>query len=158
MDYQAILKVPFGALGIRCTHDVQTGDALIGIDFLTGRAKPLRPTTAFAETVCAQLLSYLNNPDAQFTLPLRLSGTPHQRRVWQAICKIPSGETRSYGELAAELKSAAQAVGQACGANPLPIVVPCHRVVGKAGLGGFMRHAGGDPLDIKRWLLAHEQR
>jgi methylated-DNA-[protein]-cysteine S-methyltransferase len=58
--------------------------------------------------------------------------------------------------LAAGLKSAAQAVGQACGANPIPIIIPCHRVVGKTGLGGFMRHASGDPLDIKRWLLAHE--
>jgi len=104
------------------------------------------------------LLSYLNNPDAQFTLPLKLNGTPHQQKVWRAMCKIPRGETRSYGELAAELRSAAQAVGQACGANPLPIVVPCHRVVGKSGLGGFMKHGSGDPLDIKRWLLAHEQR
>lgn len=70
---------------------------------------------------------------------------------------IPRGQTRSYGELAAQLKSGAQAVGQACGANPIPVIIPCHRVVGKSGLGGFMRHANGAPLDIKRWLLAHEQ-
>ena len=71
---------------------------------------------------------------------------------------IPRGETRSYGDLAAELKSGAQAVGQACGANPIPIIIPCHRVVGKAGLGGFMRDASGPSLDIKRWLLKYEQR
>ena len=71
---------------------------------------------------------------------------------------IPRGETRSYGELAKQLRSAAQAVGQACGANPLPIVIPCHRVVGKAGMGGFMKHGDGAPLDIKRWLLTHERR
>ncbi|MBI5428977.1 MAG: methylated-DNA--[protein]-cysteine S-methyltransferase [Nitrosomonadales bacterium] len=153
MSYQAKLKVPFGVLGIRCTDD-----ALTGIDFLTACEKPQRAATAFAETVCEQLLRYIENPDTPFTVPLKLNGTAHQQKVWQAMCSIPRGETRSYGELAAELKSAAQAVGQACGANPIPIIVPCHRVVGKAGLGGFMRHASGDALDIKRWLLAHEQR
>jgi methylated-DNA-[protein]-cysteine S-methyltransferase len=108
--------------------------------------------------VCEQLQHYLENPDAQFTVPLKPGGTPHQQKVWQAMCNIPRGKTRSYGELAAELKSGAQAVGQACGANPIPIIIPCHRVVGKAGLGGFMRHASGESLDIKRWLLKHEQR
>jgi methylated-DNA-[protein]-cysteine S-methyltransferase len=153
MDYQAKLRVPFGVLGIRCTDATLTG-----IDFLPPGTKPQRATSAFAETVCKQLLAYLKKPDTQFTIALDLNGTPHQQRVWQAISKIPSGETRSYGELAAELHSAAQAVGQACGANPLPIVIPCHRVVGKSGLGGFMKHGSGNPLDIKRWLLAHEQR
>ena len=151
MEYQAKLPTPFGVLGIRCTED-----ALTGIDFLKAGEKPQRATSAFAKTVCEQLLRYLENPDAQFSVPLKLNGTPHQRKVWQAMLDIPRGQTRSYGELAAELKSAAQAVGQACGANPIPIIIPCHRVVGKSGLGGFARHTSGDPLDIKRWLLAHE--
>jgi len=153
MDYQAKLKVPFGVLGIRCT-----GDALTGIDFLPASEKPQRATSAFANTVCEQLLRYFENPSAGFSVPLKPGGTPHQNKVWQAMLAIPRGETHSYGELAAELKSGAQAVGQACGANPIPIIIPCHRVVGKSGLGGFMRHASGAPLDIKRWLLAHEQR
>lgn len=153
MDYQAKLKVPFGVLGIRCTESVLTN-----IDFLPASEKPQRATGAFAESVCIQLLRYLENPDAQFSVPLELSGTPHQQKVWQAMLAIPRGQARSYGELAAELKSCAQAVGQACGANPIPVIVPCHRVVAKAGLGGFARHTSGDPLDIKRWLLAHEQR
>jgi len=151
MDYQAKLKTPFGVLGIRCTEG-----ALTGIDFLPAAEKPQRATSALAETVCAQLLRYLENPDAQFSVPLELHGTVHQRKVWQAMLDIPRGQTRSYGELAAALKSCAQAVGQACGANPIPVIVPCHRVVGKAGLGGFARHTSGAPLDIKRWLLAHE--
>ncbi|MBI3479811.1 MAG: methylated-DNA--[protein]-cysteine S-methyltransferase [Nitrosomonadales bacterium] len=151
MNYQAQLFVPFGVLGIRCDDR-----ALLGIDFLSATAKPQRATGALAEAVCEQLLRYIDNPDVQFSVPLNTSGTQHQQKVWQAMCNIPRGETRSYGELAAELKSAAQAVGQACGANPIPIIIPCHRVVGKAGLGGFMRHAVGSPLDIKRWLLAHE--
>jgi methylated-DNA-[protein]-cysteine S-methyltransferase len=153
MDYQAKLAVPFGVLGIRCT-----GDVLTGIDFLPATEKPQRASSAFAKTVCEQLLHYLENPDMQFTVPLNPGGTSHQQKVWQAMLDIPRGETRSYGELAAELKSGAQAVGQACGANPIPIIIPCHRVVGKSGLGGFMRHASGTSLDIKRWLLAHEQR
>jgi len=151
MDYQAKLTTPFGVLGIRCTED-----ALTGIDFLPACEKPQRASSAFAETVCEQLLRYLENPDAQFSVPLKLNGTPHQQKVWQAMLAIPCGETRNYGELAAELKSAAQAVGQACGANPIPIIIPCHRVVGKSGLGGFARHTSGAPLDIKYWLLAHE--
>lgn len=131
---------------------------MTGIDFLPASEKSQRATSAFAATVCKQLQHYLEDPDAQFTVPLKPSGTPHQQKVWQAMLDIPRGETRSYGELAAELKSGAQAVGQACGANPIPIIIPCHRVVGKAGLGGFMRHASGTSLGIKRWLLAHEQR
>jgi methylated-DNA-[protein]-cysteine S-methyltransferase len=151
MDYQTKLSAPFGVLGIRCTED-----ALTGIDFLPATEKPQRAASAFAKTVCEQLLRYFENPDVQFSVPLKLNGTPHQQKVWQALIAIPRGETRSYGELAAELKSGAQAVGQACGANPIPIIIPCHRVVSKSGLGGFMRHASGASLDIKRWLLAHE--
>lgn len=152
MDYQAKLAVPFGVLGIRCDDR-----ALLGIDFLPATEKPQRATSAFAAIVCEQLLRYVENPDMQFTVPLNTGGTPHQQKVWHAMLDIPRGETRSYGELAAELKSGAQAVGQACGANPIPVIIPCHRVVGKSGLGGFMRHASGASLDIKRWLLAHEK-
>jgi len=151
MDYQAKLTVPFGVLGIRCADGVLTG-----IAFLPASEKPQRATSAFAATVCEQMLHYIEDPDAQFTVPLKPDGTPHQQKVWLAMRNIARGETRSYGELAAELKSGAQAVGQACGANPIPIITPCHRVVGKSGLGGFMRHASGASLDIKRWLLAHE--
>ena len=153
MNYQAKLVAPFGVLGIRCNDR-----ALLGIDFLPSREKPKRAASPFSSTVCEQLLHYFNDPDAKFTVSFGTSGTAHQQKVWQAMCNIPRGETRSYGELAAELKSAAQAIGQACGANPIPIVIPCHRVVGKSGLGGFMGHASGASLDIKRWLLAHERR
>jgi len=151
MDYQAKLRVPFGVLGIRCT-----GEALTAIDFLPPGEKSQRASDALAQTVCEQLLRYMEDADAPFTVPLRLDGTPHQRRVWQAMQAIPRGQTRSYGEIAAELGSCAQAVGQACGSNPIPVIIPCHRIVGKAGLGGFARHTSGAPLDIKRWLLAHE--
>jgi methylated-DNA-[protein]-cysteine S-methyltransferase len=151
MGYQAKLVVPFGVLGIRCSED-----ALMGVDFLPSRTKPQQADSAFAATVCEQLSRYFEDSSFEFTLPLKASGTAHQQKVWQALCNIPRGETRSYGELAVKLKSGAQAVGQACGANPIPIIIPCHRVVSKSGLGGFMRHASGTSVDIKRWLLAHE--
>ncbi|MGA9666799.1 MAG: methylated-DNA--[protein]-cysteine S-methyltransferase [Gallionella sp.] len=153
MQYQAKLKVPFGVLGIHCDDR-----ALLGIDFLPASEKPQSATGVFAKVVCEQLLHYFKNPSARFSVPLNPGGTPHQQKVWQAMLDIPPGETRSYGDLAAELKSGAQAVGQACGANPIPVIIPCHRVVGKAGLGGFMRDASGPSLDIKRWLLKYEQR
>ena len=152
-QYQAILSAPFGALGIRCGED-----ALIGIEFLLPNTLLQIPSSPFAQTVCKQLSVYFDDPDFHFNLPLKLAGTAHQSKVWQAMCAIPRGQTRQYGELAQELGSSPRAVGQACGANPIPIVIPCHRIVSKAGMGGFAHHREGYALDIKRWLLKHEQR
>ena len=86
----------------------------------------------------------------------QLDGTPFQRRVWQVLQKIPSGSTMTYGEVAQQIGSGARAVGNACRANPCPLIVPCHRVVGVDGLGGFSGERGGEKLEIKRWLLQHE--
>ena len=80
MDYQAKLAVPFGVLGIHCDER-----ELLGIDFLTAAEKTQRPTSAFAKTVCEQLLHYFDNPDFQFTVPLKPAGTPKQQKVWQAM-------------------------------------------------------------------------
>jgi len=151
MKYQAILASPFAMLAIRC-NDV----ALQGLDFLPLSVAPQTATNELAEKVCAQLRNYLRHPDTVFDVPLAPHGTAHQQKVWRALLEIPRGETRQYGELTKELGSAAQAVGQACGANPIALIIPCHRVVSKTGLGGFMRHANGDELNIKRWLLQHE--
>ncbi len=151
MDYQAKLKSPFGVLGIHCTDDTLTG-----IEFLAPGTKPQLPRNAFAKEVCEQLSAYFTHADFRFNLPLKLGGTEHQNKVWQAMRAIPRGQVRTYGDLAAQIASSPRAIGQACGNNPVAVVVPCHRVVGKAGLGGFMHHSGGYALDIKRWLLAHE--
>ena len=151
MDYQAKLKTPFAALGILCN-----GEALTGIEFLAPGTAALRPCNSVARLACEQLSAYLANPDFRFDLPLEFSGTPHQLKVWQAMRAIPRGQVQSYGDIAARLHSSPLAVGQACGANPLPVVIPCHRIVGKSGLGGFANHRDGYLLDIKRWLLAHE--
>ncbi|MDH2917819.1 MAG: methylated-DNA--[protein]-cysteine S-methyltransferase [Sideroxydans sp.] len=151
MKYQAILKTPFAMLAILCS-DV----ALLGLEFLPLSIAPQAATNEIADKVCAQLRDYLRNPDTVFDVLLAPQGTLHQQKVWRALLDIPRGATRQYGELAKALGSASQAIGQACGANPIALIIPCHRVVSKTGLGGFMRHTDGDELNIKRWLLQHE--
>jgi methylated-DNA-[protein]-cysteine S-methyltransferase len=150
-DYQAKLPAPFALLGIRTE-----GEVLAEITFLPKTGKPLVPQSRLAARACAQIERYLNDPQFRFDLPLAPQGTEFQRRVWAKIAAIGAGRTRSYGELARELRSAPRAVGQACGANPVPLVVPCHRVLAAGGIGGFAHHEGGFHLAIKRWLLAHE--
>jgi methylated-DNA-[protein]-cysteine S-methyltransferase len=104
----------------------------------------------------AQLIEYFAGERTEFDLPLAPEGTGFQRRVWTELCAIPYGTTISYGELARRIgqPTAARAVGLANGSNPLPIVVPCHRVIGADGsLTGF-----GGGIERKRWLLAHEKQ
>ena len=89
------------------------------------------------------------------------AGSAHSRRVWRALCAIPVGETRSYGQIAREIGSAPRAVGQACRANPWPLFIPCHRVVPAGGggtlpTGGYAGNVRGPLADVKAWLLAHE--
>lgn len=151
-DYQAKLATPFAVLGIRIEEDWLTD-----IEYLPLDTPLLDPKTPLAREVCNQLQTYLTDPAFVFDLSLHIGGTIHQRRVWRAIQDIPSGGTRSYGDIAMQLHSAPRAVGQACGANRLPIIIPCHRVIAKSGgLGGFMNASDGMPLNIKRWLLQHE--
>lgn len=150
--YQAKLVAPFAVLGI-----VTDEDWLTDIDYLPLDTKALTPRNYLAKEVCEQLEAYFVNPDFCFDLSLHIGGTAHQRRVWQAIQAVPSGKTTSYADIAAQLHSAPRAVGRACGANRLPIIIPCHRVIAKnGGLGGFMNASDGNPLEIKRWLLRHE--
>jgi methylated-DNA-[protein]-cysteine S-methyltransferase len=105
-----------------------------------------------------QLEAYFQDPGHVFDLPIRPAGTAFQQQGWQALRRIPPGSVLTYGELAAVLGSGARAVGGACRANPCPIVVPCHRVVAKGGLGGFAGASAGGSLAIKAWLLRHEGR
>jgi len=149
--YQAQLSTPFCVLGIRCVDEVLTS-----IDFLAPHSAEQTPRDDFSREVCAQLQAYFSDAEFVFDLPLKLSGTEHQLKVWQAMRDIPPGQVLTYGAIAALLKSSPRAVGQACGNNPIPVVVPCHRVVSKTGLGGFMHRADDGALDIKRYLLKHE--
>jgi len=150
--YSAKLKTPFGVLGIH------TADGMVtGIEYLPKGERTTAPADPLAKRTVKELERYLADPYHRISLPLAPRGTPFQRRVWDAIAEIPVGESRTYGEIARIVRSAPRAVGGACGANPIALVVPCHRVVGSMGsLGGFMNADGGDPLAIKCWLLTHE--
>jgi methylated-DNA-[protein]-cysteine S-methyltransferase len=151
--HEARLLAPFAVVGVRTE-----GERLAAIDYLALDTPLVLPREPLLDEACRQIEAYLRNPRHRFDLPLKLDGTPYRQRVWQAIAAIPAGRTRSYADIAAEMGSSPRAVGQACGANPLPIVVPCHRVVAKGGgLGGFMHSEGDFPLSVKRWLLAHER-
>lgn len=150
--YDARLKAPFATLGI-----IASETHLLHIHFLPMDVTAKAPkTNTVAHLASVQLMSYLDNAAFEFDLPLKLAGSKHQIDVWQAMQKIAAGETRTYGDLSASIDSSPRAVGTACGQNPVPIVVPCHRVVAANGLGGFMGGKQNDPLTIKRWLLAHE--
>jgi methylated-DNA-[protein]-cysteine S-methyltransferase len=135
---------------------VARGDALVGVYLPAQLAPSAIPGTArVLELASAQLAEYFAGERRAFELPLAPEGTPFQRRVWEALLRIPYGETWSYGRLARELgsPSASRAVGAANGRNPLAIVVPCHRVVGATG--ALTGYAGG--VEAKEWLLSHER-
>ncbi|MGQ3891787.1 methylated-DNA--[protein]-cysteine S-methyltransferase [Legionella sp. CNM-4043-24] len=119
-------------------------------------------TPALSQAPCAQyqllrkeLDCYFANQNHRFQLSLKPEGSIYQQRVWNALMVIPAGRTLSYGELAAKLQSSPRAVGQACKKNPIALFIPCHRVVAKTGLGGYMGRE--DALHFKQALLAHEQ-
>ena len=150
--FQAKLDTPFALVGVRTE-----GAALAEIVYLPRSAGTLAPVNALAELACAQIEKYAVDPGYRFKLPLKHIGTAFQRRVWDLIAAIPSGETRSYGDLARLLGSAPRAVGQACGTNYFPLVIPCHRVVAAQGLGGFAHTRSGYLLEVKRRLLLYEQ-
>ncbi len=152
--FQACLRTPFATLGIIASDTHLTGVRFLSLD--TPFRSPRR--NSIAHLACVQIQAYLDNPRFEFDVPIRLFGTHHRLQVWEAMRRIPAGKVSTYGEIARELRSSARAVGGACGANPVPVVVPCHRVVGANGaLGGFMgSREEGFELDIKRWLLEHE--
>ena len=110
--------------------------------------------------ISKQLERYREDPDARFDLPLLIEGTEFQRRLWAALCEIPRGRTLTYGALARQLGAEGhemtRAVGQACGDNRSPVVIPCHRVVAANGIGGFAHATDSYLLEAKRWLLMHE--
>jgi methylated-DNA-[protein]-cysteine S-methyltransferase len=144
---------PLGLLEVECAD---TGVTRLRLG-ARGKAREVGDGDAMecARKARGEILAYLEGGLKRFTVPVVLAGTPFQRTVWAKLLAIPYGKTRTYGEIAAELGKprAARAVGMACGANPVPILVPCHRIVaGNGGLGGFgggarMKH---DLLELER--------
>lgn len=150
-NFDATYLAPFAVLGIRTN-----GKAVTGLRYLSGDVAPSRPTSSLAQEVVRQIERYLVEPDYVFDLPLEIVGSEFRKRVWKVMCEIPAGRTMTYGEVAERIGSAPRAVGGACGDNQIPLIIPCHRIVARNGIGGFMHTTGDIELGIKRWLLAHE--
>jgi methylated-DNA-[protein]-cysteine S-methyltransferase len=145
---QSSCLTPLGALTVS-----EEDGAIVALDW--GRGRDLTRTPLLDRAI-AQIQAYFDGQRTRFDLPLAPRGTAFRQRVWAALLDIPHGETRSYGDLARELGSAARAIGQANGANPIPLIIPCHRCLAAGGaLGGY---SGGEGPATKAWLLAHERR
>ncbi len=149
----SIIETPAGYLRLQAR-----GNELVQIGWLVDQALPKPAESGFLKDVVQQIHQYWQNPEAKIVVKLTQRGTPFMSKVWQALGQIPSGQTRTYGELAQLLGTSARAVGNACRKNPYPLIVPCHRVVSAKGLGGYDGATAGEKLTIKQKLLAHEQR
>ena len=149
--YDSVFESPLGRLGVQCSNDRVTR-----LDYVANTVPLKAAATSLERQVLKQLAQYFVNPGHHFTLPLDMQGTDFQCRVWHALTGIPAGRTMAYGQLAARLDSGARAVGNACRNNPVSIIVPCHRVVSAAGIGGYSGSTGGAEIQRKQWLLGHE--
>ncbi|MCH2065825.1 methylated-DNA--[protein]-cysteine S-methyltransferase [Shimia sp.] len=143
---------------LRLTVDTPTGPmtltekdgAIVRAEWESGGADD----TPLLRKAAAQLVAYFDDPAQGFDLPLKVEASEFQQRVCEAMLAIPLGETRTYGDLSKDLGVPAQAIGQGCGGNPIPVIIPCHRVLGANGLGGFSGLGG---VETKVWLLKHER-
>jgi methylated-DNA-[protein]-cysteine S-methyltransferase len=142
---QLSLHTPIGDVTVS-----EEDGAIVSIDWGWGRDQMQTPLLRRAQN---QLHAYFDGELTEFDLPLAPAGTAYRRAVWNALRAIPYGQTRSYGEIARAAGGSPRSVGQANGCNPIPIVIPCHRVVAANHIGGY---SGGEGLPTKRFLLALE--
>jgi methylated-DNA-[protein]-cysteine S-methyltransferase len=142
---QRSLHTPVGDITVS-----EEDGAIVALDWGWGRDQSNSPLLARAAD---QLNAYFDGTLKDFDLPLAPAGTPYRRRVWEALRTIPYGQTRSSLAIAALAGGSARSVGQANGSNPIPLIIPCHRVVASTHVGGY---SGGDGVVTKRWLLALE--
>lgn len=153
--YDTVVQTPFRRLGLKIKND-----AVAGVVFLDPDDENKQSLDIVAMEATAQLKRYSLDAEFKFNLPLQLDGTAFEKKVWRAIAEIPKGEVRSYSQLAEQLNTSARAVGNACAKNPVPVIIPCHRVVAKDSIGGY----AGETMDksprglmrVKAWLLLHE--
>ncbi len=144
---QLSLHTPIGDLSVS-----EADGAIVALDWGWGRDQD---ATALLRRAHAQLQAYFDEELTRFDLPLAPAGSPYRQRVWQALCAIPCGQTRSYAAIALAAGGSARSVGGASQSNPIPLLIPCHRVIASGGIGGY---SGGDGVPTKRYLLALETR
>jgi methylated-DNA-[protein]-cysteine S-methyltransferase len=146
------VSAPFGGVGVTIQNDY-----VVGVDLRSNSPSAHPIYDPFAQNVAHQIQQYFLQKNFKLDISYAVSGTPFQKRVWKVISEIPYGHVMTYSELAKKVTSGPRAVANACGANPLPLLIPCHRVVAKNGLGGFMQGVEGG-IKIKAWLLANESK
>lgn len=148
--FVAHVPSPLGLLSV-----TSNGAAITSVDWGTGPAPAAATTDARPELQAAaeQLAAYFEGRLQVFDLPLAVEAPAFQQSVCEVMRAIPFGQTLTYGDIARRLGAPAQAVGQACGGNPIPVIIPCHRVLGATGLGGYSGQGG---VETKVWLLRHE--
>lgn len=151
-NYDAIFSTDIATIGIQLENS-----KLIKVDYLMSKNNK-KPTSKLAENIQNKIEKYLkdNSKTNNLKIDVKLDVTPFQEKVLNQLVLIPYGETRTYGEIAKKLKTSPRAVGNACRRNPVPIVIPCHRVVASKSLGGYSGAAEGETQDIKRHLLKLE--
>ena len=150
-SFDYILPSPIGHLGLNIsTKGIQR------LFYIKTKQDSHIPTTGFGAVVHQQIMEYFELQRTSFDLPLDIQGTAYQHRVWNEVARISYGEALTYGEIAKAINSGPRAVGNACRHNPIPIIIPCHRVVKKGGIGGYCGSVVGRQIQQKDWLLRHE--
>jgi methylated-DNA-[protein]-cysteine S-methyltransferase len=149
--YSAITASPLGNIGI-----IISSGKLSLLEMLPETTTAKSPHDDMSKMVVSEIKKYFANPCHSFSLDFHFDGTEFQQKVWRALQDIPSGETWTYGKLAKILKTGPRAIGQACRTNPIPIIIPCHRIIAANHLGGYAGATEGKKMGIKKWLLQHE--
>jgi methylated-DNA-[protein]-cysteine S-methyltransferase len=150
-SFDYILPSPIGQLGLNIsTKGIQR------LFYIQSKQDSCIPITGFGATVHRQIMEYFELQRTEFDLPIDIQGSIYQHKVWREVAKISYGESQTYGDIAKAINSGPRAVGNACRHNPVPIIIPCHRVVKKGGIGGYCGSVGGKEIQQKDWLLRHE--
>jgi methylated-DNA-[protein]-cysteine S-methyltransferase len=150
-QHDCVIASPLGKLGLTITNN-----KLAKVQFLPSNIRLFVAQNSIARQIAIKIKKYFCNPKLQFKLPIQIKGTPLQQKIWKVLQKIPCGKTITYGELAQKIGTSPRVIGNACRRNPIPIVIPCHRVVRATGFGGYCGKTSSDFLKIKKWLLVHE--
>lgn len=151
ISFDYILPSPIGNLGLSLTPK-----GIRCLSYLKTKQETRIPSSGIAAKVHQQIMEYFELHRTEFDLPIDIDGTIYQQRVWKEVAKITYGQSLTYGEIAKAIDSGSRAVGNACRHNPIPIIIPCHRVVKKTGRGGYCGSLVGREIQQKDWLLRHE--
>jgi len=149
--FAAVIITPIGKLGL-----VINDAKLTCLQFLPVDTPLLISNNPDINKIASIIEQYFCDAKIVFDIPIYTTGTPLQQKIWQELQKIPSGQIMTYGQVAKIVGTSPRIIGNACRRNPIPLVIPCHRVLSKAGLGGYFGAEQEYFLQIKRWLLEHE--